>query len=422
MPPVMNGRRLLVSLALVQAFLGARAVVRMARGAGGRRIGTVAAAPAQGSLVSVIVPVLNEVDRLAPCLDGLIAQGSEAREILVVDGGSGDRTQDLIRAYRARDDRVRLVDASPVPPGWNGKAWGLQVGLERSDPRAPWILTIDADVRPSAALTRSLLTHAGREGVAALSVATAQELSGPLEALPHPALLTTLVYRFGPPGHAARRVRAAQANGQCFLARRDALERCRAFVVARASICEDVTIARSLVAAGYAVGFYEVNKGENLVSVEMYRDWRDAWRNWPRSLPLRDQYSGLGGSVLGLCEVTLIQALPLPLCALLLPRLSSPLPRTGECAGPSAAAEGPVSRGVGVRALGSEGALLAVNAVLAAVRLGVLAGTARAYRRVPATYWLSPLCDLPVALRLWISLFQRRHTWRGRVLVNGGTL
>ncbi len=38
---------------------------------------------------------------------------------------------------------------------------------------------------------------------------------------------------------------------------------------------------------------------------------------------------------------------------------------------------------------------------LVAVRLGVLFGTARAYRRLPWTYWLSPLSDLPVALRIW---------------------
>ncbi len=318
----MNSYCLLTTLVLTQAILGARVLARMARGAGGRRIQTVLAAPESGDRLTVVVPVLDERKRLSPCLDGLIAQGHEVCEILVVDGGSRDGTPDLVRAYRARDARVRLVDASPVPADWNGKAWGLQVGLEHVAPGVPWVLTIDADVRPGAALARSLLAHARREGVPAFSVATGQSLSGPLEALLHPALLSTLVYRFGPPGHAARRVRAVQANGQCFLARRDVLERCRAFVVARASVCEDVTIARSLVAAGYPVGFYE---GEDLVSVEMYTDWRDAWRNWPRSLPLRDQYSGVG-SVLGLCEVTLAQALPLPLFALLLLKRLAPHP------------------------------------------------------------------------------------------------
>ncbi len=458
----MKGAVLLNVLVFAQLLLGARILARMAHGIGARRIRVAPAVARDNGAVAVIVPVLNEVDRLGPCLDGLIGQGSEVREIVVVDGGSYDGTQDLVRAYSARDGRVRLVDASPVPSDWNGKAWGLQVGLEQADAGAPWVLMIDADVRPKPELARSLLAHAPRENVLALSVATLQELSGALEGLLHPALLTTLVYRFGPPGRATRRVREVQANGQCFLARRDALERCHAVVGARASICEDITIARALVAAGYPVGFYE---GEDLVSVKMYRDWRDAWRNWPRSLPMRDQYSGMS-SVLGLCEVTLAQALPLPLFILLLMRLVTPHPRPmancplptpwgprcgrrasalslkgrgervapgGACvkgfspsptvrerrAGPSdprLGSEGPVSHG-----LGGEGLLaLVVNGVLTAVRLGVLTGTARAYRRVPPTYWLSPLCDVPVALRLCQSLLQRRHTWRGRVLVNGG--
>jgi dolichol-phosphate mannosyltransferase len=51
------------------------------------------------------------------------------------------------------------------------------------------------------------------------------------------------------------------------------------------------------------------------------------------------------------------------------------------------------------------------------MRLGILAGTRRAYEQPPATYWLSPLVDLPVSLRLWQSALQPKHTWRGRTLV-----
>ena len=61
-----------------------------------------------------------------------------------------------------------------------------------------------------------------------------------------------------------------------------------------------------------------------------------------------------------------------------------------------------------------------VNTVLAAARLGVLGGTARAYVRRPWTYWLSPLADLRGALAVWRSALRRRHVWRGRVLVEGG--
>jgi dolichol-phosphate mannosyltransferase len=381
----MNLARLFTMLAVVQALAGIRVVLRLARTARGERI-TVTDAPLPSERVTVLVPVLNERARLGPCLSGLIAQPGEVAEILVVDGGSSDGTQDLVAVFAARDARVRLVDASPIPTGWNGKAHGLQVGLDVADPCSSWILIVDADVRLEPELVRSLLSHAIRTEVAATSIATTQELSEAAEGIVHPALLTTLVYRFGIPGHTTRRVAAVQANGQCALYRREPLEHSGGFAIARASVCEDVTVARALASNGYAVGFHE---SDGLASVTMYASWWDAWTNWTRSLPLRDRYSGRTGW-LGLTEVALAQALPLPL--LLVLRRSVPRQQFA----------------------------LTINGLLLLVRLGVLGGTARAYTWRPWTYWLSPLADLPAVVQLWRSALRRTHVWRGQILVREG--
>ena len=60
------------------------------------------------------------------------------------------------------------------------------------------------------------------------------ELSGTAEGIVHPALLTTLVYRFGIPGHVTRRVAEVQANGQCALYRCEPLECSGGLAAARA--------------------------------------------------------------------------------------------------------------------------------------------------------------------------------------------
>lgn len=376
-------------LALVQALLAGRVLLRLARTAGGSRIAEADGPSPSDEQVTVVLPVLDERERIEPCLDGLMGQGCEVAEILVVDGGSTDGTQAIVARYAARDPRVRLVDASPIPAGWNGKAWGLHVGHQQSTSESDWILTIDADVRPAPALTRSLLAHARDEGVAALSVATEQQIVGLGEGLIHPALLTTLVYRFGIPGQRIARMEEVQANGQCFLVRRFALEAVGGFAAVADSICEDITLARRLVRQGLPLGFYE---SEGLVAVRMYPDWRATWHEWPRSLPMRDRYSGLAGWV-GLLEVLLVQALPLPLLIVLQGR--------GERRGPARV-------------------MLLINTILAATRLGVLFGTARAYPARPRSYWLSPLADLPVAIQLIRHAVRRRYTWRGRPLVRGG--
>ena len=49
--------------------------------------------------LSVIIPALDERERLPACLDALTAQGPRVGEILVVDNGSVDGTADLARSH-----------------------------------------------------------------------------------------------------------------------------------------------------------------------------------------------------------------------------------------------------------------------------------------------------------------------------------
>lgn len=381
----MKLRRIVVPLGVLQLALAVRVLARLAQTSRGTSITPSVRLPNSPGTVGILVPVLNERHRLAPCLDGLIAHGDEVAQILVIDGGSSDGTQELVSRYALRDTRVRLIDANPVPAGWNGKAWGLQRGLDQLDQAVPWILTIDADVRPREPLTRSLLAHARRADLQALSVATRQEIRTVGEGIVHPALLTTLVYRFGIPGQVTTSPNRVQANGQCFLIHRELLAAVGAFAAVRTSICEDVTLARAIAASGQKIGFFEAG---DLVTTRMYADGRDTLREWPRSLPLRDRYFGIAG-LLGLAEVLLVQAAPLPLV-------------------------------LALRTISAPRWLIALNLMLVATRIGVLAGTARAYTRRPWSYWISPLFDSLAAVALLRSAFRRRHVWRGRVLIRGG--
>ncbi|HET7602498.1 MAG TPA: glycosyltransferase, partial [Gemmatimonadales bacterium] len=104
-------------MAVLQAIAGWRVVWRLSRTARGVRIAP-SDVPCPGERVSVIVPVLDEQDRLAPCLEGLVAQPGEVGEILVVDGGSRDDTRELVSRFATRDERVRLITAGPIPVGW----------------------------------------------------------------------------------------------------------------------------------------------------------------------------------------------------------------------------------------------------------------------------------------------------------------
>lgn len=397
--PILTVISLLVGL--VQALLAARVVLRLIRTGGRPRVTAPATGVVDQGSVTVLVPVLDEEGRLGPCLEGLVAQGPEVAEILVIDGGSRDDTVALARQHAGRDPRIRVIDASPVPADWNGKAWNLQYGLGQGRVGTPWVLTVDADVRPRAGLAAALVAHAVTNDVTALSGATRQRLSGATEGLVHPALLTTLVYRYGIPGTATSDPDDVQANGQCMLIRRDALEAIGGFADGRHSVCEDVTIARRLARGGHRVGFTETG---DLVDVAMYASAGDAWRNWPRSLSMRDQFAGHAVAT-RLAEVAFVQGLPLLLTggAALSKRRhhypSGSLSTTGRDHS---------------RARRAVELVIALNRGLVMLRIGVLFGMVRAYERPPFTYWLSPILDAPVAVRLVQSALRRTHTWRGR--------
>ena len=217
----------------------------------------------------------------------------------------------------------------------------------------------------------------------ALSAATRQRLSGLAEGVLHPAMLATLVYRFGIPGH------ATDLSGP------DPGE--RPMLPCPARRAEGGRGIRRGARFGLRgrhpwrglsprterpVGFYET---DNLVSV------RDVCRRSRRLAKL---------------EPVTPDARPVL-------RLGADhrLGRGDACAGRAAVAGGSLRR----PCWAGRHPVSMLNLGLTFMRLGVLVGMARAYEARPVTYWLSPLADLPVAARLWqMASRRRRHAWRGR--------
>ena len=59
--------------------------------------------------ISICITVLNEEASIGKLLDSLLAQSKKADEIVIVDGGSEDRTIEIIRHYQKKDGRIKLL-------------------------------------------------------------------------------------------------------------------------------------------------------------------------------------------------------------------------------------------------------------------------------------------------------------------------
>jgi dolichol-phosphate mannosyltransferase len=157
-----------------------------------------------------VVPARNEAKRIEPCLRGLLADAG-LHEVIVVDDGSADGTADV--AGRAG---ALVVAAAAPPPGWVGKPWALQCGLEAASGEV--VVSVDADTRPRPGLAGALVE--ALDGADLVTAGTRFVCDTAGERFLHPAMLATLVYRFGPQDASGARPPARLlVNGQCTAAR-----------------------------------------------------------------------------------------------------------------------------------------------------------------------------------------------------------
>jgi dolichol-phosphate mannosyltransferase len=311
--------------------------------------------------ISIVVAARDEERRLGPLLDTLRSAPGVV-QVVVVDDESTDGT-----ARVARRDGVTVVGGSPRPPGWAGKTWAMQQGLEAAT--GEWVVFVDADVRPQPDVPGRLVARARRDRADLVSLAPAAT-APPLARLVHASFLATLVYRFGGPAwsHPGREL----ANGQCLATEREPFVERGGWRPVAAAVTEDVALARHLAACGGrttlidAVADVHVDVG----------DLREVVTGWGRSIGL----PGIGRRETALDAVLLTLTMPLPLLRLLLRRAD------------------------------------ALDVALITIRLGVAGGTRRAYRPAGTVLWLAPLADLVAVVAVASASVRRTVTWRGRRL------
>ncbi|MEG4010561.1 MULTISPECIES: 2'-O-glycosyltransferase CruG [unclassified Microcoleus] len=340
---------------------------------------------------TAVVPTLNEADRISPCLEGLSRQSYELREAIVVDSYSVDGTGDLVKAAAQKDPRFRLINDDPLPAGWVGRPWALNWGFLASSQKCEWILGIDADTVPHPGLIASLLKTAAAGNYDLISLSPQFILKYPGELWLQPALLMTLVYRFGPTGTGGDVPERVMANGQCFLCKREVLVALGGYEVAKGSFCDDVTLARYAAAKGFKVGFLD---GAKVLQVRMYEGAIETWNEWGRSLDLKDAASS--GQIWGdLWLLLAVQGLPVPIVLWYL--LSGSVPAVGAF---------------------PQFWLWGLNVFLVAVRSALCLAIAPSYDTTQASgkwlFWLSPLADPLAFLRILISALNQPTQWRGR--------
>lgn len=230
-----------------------------------------------------LVPARDEEENVERCVRSLLSQDypSGRLSVIVVDDGSRDRTEAIVRTIAAEDDRLRVVRAPALPRGWKGKVNACCAGVEASPEGAQWLCFIDADVWAKPSLARSAVTSALHDETDLLSLTPKLELRSMAERLVIPCGFYVLAFTRDLARTQQPDSGEAVATGQFMLIRRSAYEAVGGHAAVRTAISEDVELARLMKRRGYRVLLLD---GARFLNARMYDSWGELWAGFAKNL------------------------------------------------------------------------------------------------------------------------------------------
>ncbi len=233
--------------------------------------------------IAVIVPARNEAANIGPCVESLSAQQypRDRLAIVVVDDDSTDATPAIVAALARHDERITLLRAPPLPPGWKGKVNACCTGAAAAPADAQWLCFLDADMRTVPRAIASAVEAASALELDLLTLAPRHELGSFAERLMLPCGLYLLGFY-----QDLERIQAPDsdqvvATGQFMLLRRAAYEAVGGHAPVCGAICEDVELALLMKRRGHRVLLMD---GSLLLSTRMYTGWSTLWPGFAKNL------------------------------------------------------------------------------------------------------------------------------------------
>ena len=173
--------------------------------------------------------------------------GDQKIHIFLVDDASTDGTAQAARAAAIAEDQTQnltVVPGSPLPPGWSGKLWAMQQGIEQAGKTAPdFFLLTDADIEhaPDSVATLVSIAHAGPYDMASFMVKL--HCQSVAEKLLIPAFVYFFFKLYPPAWISNPRRSEAGAAGGCILIRPAALEKAGGLQAIRQEVIDDCSLA-----------------------------------------------------------------------------------------------------------------------------------------------------------------------------------
>ncbi|MGF7133880.1 hopene-associated glycosyltransferase HpnB [Paraburkholderia sp. EB58] len=265
--------------------------------------------------VAAVVPARNEADVIAQAVGTLLAQAYPGPfHVIVVDDHSTDGTADAARAAALAlqcPERLTVLGAKPLPPGWSGKVWAQSQGIEAVRTLglpADFLLLTDADIgHPTDAVTQLVArADAEQRDLVSLMVRLRCDSFWEKALIPAFVFFFAKLYPFSWVNNP--RNKTAAAAGGCMLVRRTALEEAGGIESIRAELIDDCSLAARIKHRGEGRHPIRLDVAARSVSLRPYDNWREIWNMIARTAFTQLHYSGwlLAGTLAGMAIIYLI--------------------------------------------------------------------------------------------------------------------
>ncbi len=204
--------------------------------------------------IAVVIPARNEADSIGRAVRSLLTQScASALHIFVVDDNSSDGTAEAAHAAASSADELKLIIISgrPLPPGWTGKLWAVQQGIEAAMQLRPqFLLLTDADVEHAPDNLATLISVAEGQSYDLVSFMVKLHCQSFAEKLLIPAFVFFFFMLYPPAWIRSPKRSTAGAAGGCMLIRLEALQRAGGMAAIGSEIIDDCALARRVKQTG----------------------------------------------------------------------------------------------------------------------------------------------------------------------------
>jgi hopene-associated glycosyltransferase HpnB len=230
--------------------------------------------------VVAIVPARNEAATISQALLSLLKQDYPGGfSILIVDDHSEDGTSALAQKVAKESgawQRVKIHSAAPLAPGWTGKLWALNEGIQLAANQSPEFLWFtDADIEHAPDTLRRLVSRAETETLDLASLMVLLQAKTIPERLLIPPFLYFFLMVYPPRWIADPNTSTAGAAGGCILLRRNVLAPIGGLASIRGEVIDDCALARAVKRNGGTVWMGLTRSSVSLRSYGTFAEIRD---------------------------------------------------------------------------------------------------------------------------------------------------